>query len=85
MNNQIGDAEEILKKSSLKDIVSLAFRSHIIIPAFNIPYLPMVKPVVSALKATASFGLIEVAVLEIKRFKSISFRAVKQEYDNRSI
>jgi len=80
MNDQIRDAEKILRESSLTDIVSMAFKAHIIIPAFNIPYLPMVKPVISALKATASFGLVEVALPDIESFDAQSFQAVQQEY-----
>ena len=80
MNDQTRDAERILRERSLKDIMSMAFKAHIIIPAFNIPYLPMVKPVTSALKATASFGLVEVALPDIESFNAQSFRAVQQEY-----
>ena len=80
MGNQIRDAEEILRESSLADIVSVAFRAHIIIPAFNIPYLPMVRPAISALKAAASFGLIEVALPDIRSFDAQSFGAVQEEF-----
>ena len=32
-----------------------------VVPAFNIPHLPMMKPVVQALRQTNTFGLIQVA------------------------
>jgi len=80
MSNQIRAAEKILRESGLADIMRIAYKAHIIIPAFNIPYLPMVKPVVSALKAAASFGLVEVALPDIASFGAQSFGAVQQEF-----
>ena len=60
-----------------------AWSEKIVIPAFNIPHLPMLAPVVAALKECETFGLIEVARLEWEKFKSGSMRAVKEMY-NRS-
>jgi len=80
MSDQIRTAEKILRESSLADTMRIAYKAHIIIPAFNIPYLPMVKPVVSALKAAASFGLVEVALPDIVSFDAESFGAVQQEF-----
>lgn len=51
------------------------------IPAFNIPYLPMMAPVVSALRDTNSFGFIVVARLEWVKFESGSQEAVAKEYE----
>ncbi len=51
-----------------------------LIPAFNIPYLPMMEPVVAALRDTDSFGLIAVARLEWIKFEAQSSRAVFEEY-----
>lgn len=51
------------------------------IPAFNIPYLPMVKPVVQAVAAEGCFALVEVARPEWEKFESQSLEAVKEEYD----
>ncbi len=50
------------------------------VPAFNIPYLPMMEPVVQALRDTNSFGLITVARLEWVKFESRSLEAVSREY-----
>jgi ketose-bisphosphate aldolase len=50
------------------------------IPAFNIPYLPMVEPVVRAIHDTNSFGFVVVARLEWVKFESQSPEAVAQEY-----
>jgi fructose-bisphosphate aldolase class II len=52
-----------------------------VIPAFNIPYLPMVEPVVKALKDCNSFGMLVVARLEWVKFESKSLEAVRDEYE----
>ncbi len=57
-----------------------ARRSGTVIPAFNIPYLPMMQPVVAALRDADSFGFIAVARLEWIKFESRSMRAVFEEY-----
>ena len=51
-----------------------------VVPGFNIPYLPMMEPVVRALYDTGTFGLIMVARLEWMKFKSGSMKAVRDEY-----
>ena len=51
------------------------------IPAFNIPYLPMMEPIVQALRDTESFGLIAVARLEWTKFEARSLEAVAEEYE----
>lgn len=63
-----------------KELILRASRSGTVIPAFNIPYLPMVEPVVKALKDCNSFGLIMVARLEWEKFESRSLEAVRDEY-----
>lgn len=65
---------------SSNDIVHLASEKKIVIPAFNIPYLPMMKPVIQALMDTQTFGLIAVARLEWIKFESGSMKAVRDEY-----
>lgn len=57
-----------------------AWMAHTAIPAFNIPYLPMMEPVVSALRDTGCFGLIAVARLEWEKFSSGSLAAFAEEY-----
>jgi len=58
-----------------------AYEKHIIIPAFNMPHLPIMKPVIEALKEKNAFGLIAVARLEWMKFSSESLEAVAQEYE----
>jgi ketose-bisphosphate aldolase len=52
-----------------------------VIPAFNIPYVPMMEPVVAALRHTDSFGMIAVARLEWIKFEAHSMRAIRDEYE----
>ncbi len=58
-----------------------AQRAGLAIPAFNIPYLPMMEPVVRALRDTASFGFVTVARLEWVKFQAQSLNAVHLEYE----
>src|SRR5512135_3494388 len=58
-----------------------AWNAHIVVPAFNIPYLPMMAPIVRALRDTESFGLIAVARLEWLKFEAGSLEAVRDEYE----
>ena len=51
-----------------------------VVPAFNIPYLPMMAPTVQALRDTGCFGLIMVARLEWVKFGAQSLEAVAEEY-----
>ena len=58
-----------------------AYQNKIVIPAFNIPYLPIMEPVMDALRDTKTFGLIEVARLEWEKFSSKSMKAIKDIYE----
>ena len=62
------------------DLVHRALKTGTVIPGFNIPYLPMMEPVVRALRDTNSFGLIMVARLEWMKFESGSLEAIRDEY-----
>lgn len=62
-------------------IINKAFKKGIVVPGFNIPYLPMMEPVVRALHDTGTFGLIMVARLEWIKFKSGSMKSVRDEYE----
>ncbi len=64
----------------IADIVRQAWRDGVVIPGFNIPSLPMMAPVVRALRDTGSFGLIMVARLEWEKFQSGSLEAIQAEY-----
>jgi ketose-bisphosphate aldolase len=63
-----------------KDLVLRALTHHTVIPAFNIPYLPMVKPVVQAVADNDSLAMIQVARVEWEKFGSVSLEAVAEEY-----
>jgi ketose-bisphosphate aldolase len=64
-----------------KTIMNNAWQKGIVIPGFNIPYLPMMEPVVRALHDTSTFGLIMVARLEWIKFKSGSMKSIRDEYE----
>lgn len=59
-----------------------AWNAKTVIPAFNIPYLPMMAPVIRALKDSQCFGLIAVARCEWEKFEAKSIRAVYDSYQS---
>ncbi|MDX9980039.1 MAG: class II fructose-bisphosphate aldolase [Lentisphaeria bacterium] len=63
-----------------QELMVNAWRAGVVIPAFNIPHLPMMEPVVRALRDTGTFGLIQVARLEWEKFQAKSIRAIRDEY-----
>ena len=65
---------------SIAEIMQKAYRVCLAIPAFNIPYLPMMQPVVKAVVDTDSFALVAVARLEWIKFESRNLRAVAEEF-----
>ena len=73
--------KKVMEKASLKTIMKTASAQHLVIPAFNIPYLPMMEAVIEALKEIECFALIEVARPDITRFEARSFAAIKKEFD----
>ncbi len=66
--------------NELAGIMLAAARNGIVVPAFNIPYLPMLEPVAGALAEHDTFALIEVARLEFTKFEAISPSAVAEEF-----
>ena len=58
------------------DPVLNALKANTAVPAFNVPYLPMVEPVVRAVVDLDSFALIETARLEWYKFQARSAAAV---------
>lgn len=62
-------------------ILRRAFELKTAAPSFNIPYLPMMAPVVRALQDTGAFGFIAVARLEWEKFEAGSLEAVREEYE----
>jgi ketose-bisphosphate aldolase len=57
-------------KNSVGAIIQKAHDQGLAIPAFNIPYLPMMEPVVRAVTDLDSFALIAVARLEWTKFEA---------------
>ncbi len=66
-------------------VMRRAAEARTIIPAFNIPYLPMVEPVVRAIRDENAFAMVQVARLEWEKFSSGSLEAVAAEYEKYAI
>ena len=64
----------------LKVIVQNALKAGVALPAFNIPYLPMLEPVVRAVVDQNSFALIETARLEWIKFAAGGPEVVFREF-----
>jgi ketose-bisphosphate aldolase len=71
----------INSETGIKQIMENASKKGIVIPGFNIPYLPMMEPVIRALADTGTFGLIMVARLEWLKFRSGSMKEIRNEYE----
>jgi fructose-bisphosphate aldolase class II len=67
-------------KPSIGEILRNAHRLGLAIPAFNIPYLPMLEPVVQAVVDLDSFGLIDTARLEWIKFEAGGLAQVAREF-----
>jgi len=65
---------------TVAEIIHKAYNLGIAIPAFNIPYLPMLEPVVNAVIDADSFALIETARLEWIKFESKGPAFIAQEF-----
>lgn len=63
------------------EMVRKAWQNGMVVPGFNIPYIPMMEPVVRALHDTQTFGLIMVARLEWIKFRSGSLKHIRDEYE----
>jgi ketose-bisphosphate aldolase len=63
-----------------KKTVQRAWEKGIVIPAFNVPYLPMVKPIVEAVVKENSVAMVQVARVEWEKFSSGSLEDVAEEY-----
>jgi len=65
---------------SISEIIRNAHRLGLAIPAFNIPYLPMLEPVVQAVVDLDSFGLVDTARLEWIKFEAGGLAQVAREF-----
>lgn len=63
------------------EIIRRASETGRAVAGFNIPYLPMMEPVVRALRDTGVFGLIMVARLEWTKFKAGGLKSIREEYE----
>jgi ketose-bisphosphate aldolase len=70
-----------MENISVATMMKKARENGLVIPGFNIPYLPMMEPVVRALTDIGAFGLIMVARLEWVKFKSGSMKRIRDEYE----
>jgi len=61
-------------------VVESARRRHVLVPAFNIAYLPMMSAVADAVAELGIDAMAEVARVEIVRFGARSLRAVAEAY-----
>ncbi|HOK53236.1 MAG TPA: class II fructose-bisphosphate aldolase [Armatimonadota bacterium] len=68
------------KQSVLKAKMDAAASAGIVVPAFNVPYLPMAEPILNTLAELDAFALMEVARLELTKFESRSLEAVAKEF-----
>ncbi|MEJ2266801.1 MAG: class II fructose-bisphosphate aldolase [Anaerolineales bacterium] len=64
----------------LQVIVQNALNARVAIPAFNVPYLPMIEPVIRAVSDQNSFAMIETARLEWLKFEAGGPRLVAEEF-----
>lgn len=69
-----------MHQKSVESIMTEVLQRRQVVPAFNIPYLPMMEPVVAALRDTQSFGLVAVARLEWTKFEARGVEAIYREY-----
>ena len=67
-------------KNSVGAIIREAHHQGLAVPAFNIPYLPMMEPVVQAVTDLDSFALIAVARLEWTKFEAKGPAAIAETF-----
>ena len=65
---------------STANLMRSANRQGLVIPAFNVPYLPMIEPVIRAIVDQDCFALVEVARLEWIKFEAVSLAAAMEEF-----
>ncbi|MHB1456819.1 MAG: class II fructose-bisphosphate aldolase [Armatimonadota bacterium] len=70
-----------LRGEELKKVIEAASATGTMIPAFNIPYLPMAKVVAQTLEKHGTFGMMEVARLELVKFEAGSLSEIKEQYN----
>ena len=61
-------------------MVKNAQKHGLVVPAFNIPHIPMLKPIIEAVRDEEAAALIQVARLEWEKMQSQSLEAIAEEY-----
>ena len=69
-----------MNRPHVSKMMESAYDRRVLVPAFNIAYLPMMRPVVATLEKLRTFGLVEVARPDVERFGAQSFEAVAIAY-----
>lgn len=64
----------------MDDLVRAAWEAGTVVPAFNVPYLPMLEPVVRAVVDQDAFALIETARIEWLKFECYGPAAVQEAF-----
>jgi ketose-bisphosphate aldolase len=67
-------------QKSTADMMNNASKAGLVVPAFNVPYLPMIEPVIRAIVDQDCFALVEVARLEWIKFEAVSLEAAMEEF-----
>jgi ketose-bisphosphate aldolase len=67
-------------RTSVSEIMRRAYENGILVPAFNVAHLPMIKPILDTLRKMRTFALVEVARPDVERFGAKSFQSVAEEY-----
>jgi len=68
------------KMDNLKKVMEAAVSAGIVVPAFNVAYLPMVKAITDTLTETNVYGMVEVSRIDFVKFGAKSIAAVAEEY-----
>lgn len=63
-----------------KQIVQNAFRAKLVVPSFNVPYLPMVEPVIRAIDDSDGVAFVATARLEWFKFEAKGLGPVAEAY-----
>lgn len=69
-----------MNRPHVSEMMRRACAKRILIPAFNIAYLPMMAPVADTLARLGAFGLAEVARPDVEKFGAESFSAIAEAY-----
>ena len=63
-----------------KQVVRKALENGLVVPAFNVPYPPMLKPIVQAIVDEDSVAMVQIARLEWEKFEAVSLEHFAGEY-----